>query len=211
MAELWTLSDAIASLRRRLSDGAADKYVHQMEVDPEPDGKQTVFAVPDSHLVPDTLQVTIGGALATTDDVDVAAGTFTLAAPDEGEKVRANYYFQWFTDAELEEFLGEGAGLVGYGGVTDETLPVGLHPAVLSYACYYAYMKKAAEAADSVTASAAGFSTDTNRQNPNWLAMAKMAWDNAVAEKAAFNEPVGTTKPAMAFVRFRDYRYVPRT
>ena len=57
MAELWTPSSAIDSLRRRLSDGPDDKYVHQMEVDPEPDGIQDTFAVPESRLVPDTLEV----------------------------------------------------------------------------------------------------------------------------------------------------------
>lgn len=211
MAESWTLSSATLSLRRRLSDAADDKYVHQMEVDPEPDGVQTTFAVPESRLVPDTLEVTLDGVPVTPDSVDLVAGRFSLSAPDSNQKLRASYYFQWFTDADLEDFLGQATQLLGYDGVEDEALPVGLRPAILGFGSYYAYMKKAAEAADSVSASAGGFSTSTDRQNPNWLAMAKTAWDQASKEREAFAEPIGEQKPAMAFVNYRMYRYVPRT
>jgi hypothetical protein len=211
VAELWTLSSATVSLRRRLSDGPDDKYVHQMEVDPEPDGTLTVFAVPDSRLVADTLELTLDGVPAVPDVIDLPAGRFSLAAPDSNQKLRASYYFQWFTDAELQDFLGSASNLLGYTGVEDTTLPLGLHPPTLGFACYYAYMKKAAEAADSVSASAGGFSTDTNRQNPNWLAMARVAWDMATNEREAFEEPVGEQKPAMAFVSYRMHRYVPRS
>jgi hypothetical protein len=213
VADLWTLSSATASLRRRLSDGLDDKYVHQMEVDPEPDGVQTTFAVPDSRLVPGTLEATLDGVPLTPDSVDVDAGRFTLAAPDANQKLRASYYFQWFTEVELEDFLGQATNVVGYDGVTDAGLPLGLRPATLSYACYFACMKKAAEAADSVSASAGGFATDTNRQHPNWLATARLYWDNAVREEESYGDrtPVGTEKPAMAFVTYKMFRYVPRT
>jgi hypothetical protein len=211
VAELWTLSSAITSLRRRLSDGPDDKYIHQMEVDPEPDGVHRTFAVPDSRLVPDTLEVTLDAVYCIPDSIDPEAGRFTLAAPDANQKLRASYYFQWFTDPELDDFLGQATQLLGYDGVGDAALPVGLRPPVLGYACYYAYMKKAAEAADSVSASAGGFSTTTNQQNPNWLAMARMAWDMATAEREAFAEPIGSEKPAMAFVRYYVHRYVPRS
>jgi len=211
VAELWTPSSAIDSLRRRLSDGPDDKYVHQMEVDPEPDGIQDTFAVPESRLVPDTLEVTLEGVPATPDSIDEMAGRFTLSPPDANQKLRASYYFQWFTDAELDDFLGQASNLIGYDGVADASLPLGLRPATLSYACYFACMKKAAEAADSVSASAGGFSTDTNRQNPNWIAMAKLYWDNALREQEAYGDPTGTEKPAMAFVAYKVHRYVPWT
>ena len=211
MAELWTLSDAIESLRRRLSDGPDDKYIHQMEVDPEPDGVQVTFAVPESRLVSGTLTLTLDGVPALYDSVDDAAGKFTLAPPDANQKLRASYYFQWFTDIELTDFLGQGTNIIGYDGVTDPSLPLGLRPATLSYGCYFACMKKAAEAADSVSASAGGFATDTNRQHPNWLAMAKLYLDNAQREEESFAEPVGAEKPAMAFVAYKLSRYVPRT
>lgn len=211
MADLWTPSTAIASLRRRLSDGPDDKYVHQMEVDPEPDGQQMVFAVPDSRLVVDSLVLTLDGATADYDEVDWAAGSFTLAAPDAGQKLRANYYFQWFTDEELTGFINDASQLLGYDSLEDVSLPLALRTPVLSYACYFAYMKKAAEAADSVTASAAGFSTTTDRQNPNWLAMAKLAWENAEKEREVFNTPLGAERPAMAWTSFRMPRYVPRS
>jgi hypothetical protein len=211
VAELWTLSSAIESLRRRLSDGPDDKYIHQMEVDPEPDGVQTTFAVPESRLVTNTLQLTLDGVPATPDSVDDAAGKFSLAPPDANQKLRASYYFQWFTDVELTDFLGQASNTIGYDGVEDSALPLGLRPATLTYACYYACMKKAAEAADSVSASAGGFSTDTNRQHPNWLAMARLYWDNAQREEESFAEPVGAEKPAMAFVAYKLSRYVPRT
>lgn len=212
MADLWTLSTAIASLRTRLSDGATDKYVHQTKVAPTPDGVQTRFAVPDSHLTSSLVvyldNEDVTAQLTTT---DLAGGTFELDAPEKDSDLRASYYFQWFTDAELTDFLTEAAELLGFTGAEDAALPVGLRPAALSYGAYYAYMKKAALAADVVTTSQAGFSTDTSRQTPNWLSLAKMAWDNAEREKAAFATPLGAGKPAMRFVNMGLKRVVPRT
>lgn len=211
MADLWTLSTAIVSLRRRLGDSPTDKYVHMMDVDPEPDGRQRVFSVPDSNLVATTLKVFIDGEPDEDVVPDNAQGSFTMEAPDAGEEVRACYNFQWFTDAQLEDFLTNGAAQLGYDTVLDGTLPLGLRPATLSYGAFYAYMFKAAQAADVMTTAEAGFSTDTSKRTPNWLSLAKMMWDTAVRERTSFENPVGSGRAAMVFRSFRLPRYVPRT
>lgn len=214
MAELWTLANAIVSLRRRLSDSANDKYRHFMDVDPDPDGVHRVFAVADSRLVDDTLKVYIDGEENTPDaaDIDLLKGTFEIDAPDEGADIKASYYFQWFTDSELEEFLTQALRLLTFDSVTDTTIPAGLRTAILSFAAYYAYMKKAAEAAAVINASSAGFTSDNSEEHPNWMNLAKMALEAAKEELETFNEtPVGANRPAMRFVAYRLPRYVPRS
>lgn len=209
----WVLADAVASLRRRLSDGVTDKFVHQMDVDPTPNGLHRVFAVPHSLLVPDTLTVFLEGEpLESLIDLDEVAGTFEIEPPDEGQKLFASYYYQWFTDAELEEFLQQAAQLLNFTGVVDDSLPVGLRTAVQSFAAYYAYMKKAANSAPAMVASSSGFTSDTSKEHPYWMDMAKMAWDAAQQEVETFNEnPVSAVRPALRFVAYRMARYVPRT
>jgi len=215
MAGSWTLSNAIASLRRRLSDGPTDKYVHQMDVDPMPDGVTRRFAVPDSRLVANTLLVTLDSVAVVPSSADLDEGTFVLAsAPTATQKLAGSYYFQWFNDDELEEFLGSGSEMLGYDdGVEDETLPTQIRTVVLSFAAYYAYMKKAAQTADSMQASSSGFTSDTTRQHPNWMALAQMAWEQAKSELETVNTitPTTTVAPAMRFVSFRLQRYVPRS
>lgn len=214
MAALWILTTAIESLRRRLSDGSLDKYVHQMDVDPEPDGVTVRFAVPDSRLVTGTLLVTKNGVAQTPATINLDDGSFDLsAAPAVTDKLFASYYFQWFNDDELEEFLLQALQMLGYDSVEDTAVPLQHRTVALSFAAYYAYMKKAAQTADALVASSSGFTSDTSKQHPYWMDMAKMAWEQAQKELETANTitPVGTVKPAMKFATFRVPRYVPRS
>jgi hypothetical protein len=212
MAALWTLSTAIESLRTRLSDGPTDKYRHQMEVDPTPDGVHRIFGVPESRLVSGTLTVLLDGEPITPDAIDEAAGTFETPAPDEGQQLFASYYFQWFTDDELEEFLLQAAQLLSYEDVEDASIPVGIRTPVISFAAYFAYLRKAAESAPALQASAAGHTSDTSQEHPYWMNLAKMMWESAQQELAtATTPPVGAARPAMKFVAYRMARYVPRS
>ncbi len=209
----WTLSDSRTTLRRRLRDSTTDKYVHQIPVDPSPNGTYTVFAVPDSHLVVDSVRVFIDGQLQEDGVVFVyVRGSFELEAPDEGRKLVASYYFQWFTDEQIDGFLQDGAQLLRFETVEDTSMPIGLRTPLTSLAAYYAYMSKAAESAPALLATTAGFTSDTSKEHPYWMDLAKMAFEMFEKELETFNENSAlAVKPAMSFVTFRLQRYVPRT
>lgn len=137
-------------------------------------------------------------------------GRFIIAPPDSGQKLRVSYYFQWFTDDELEEFLNVTALLLGYDAVTDASLSPRIRTPSLSFAAHYAYLKLAANAAQSLEAGAGGFTADNTREHPNWMAMAELAWKDATAELAVAKEsPIAG--PKMRFVNFKLPRYVPRS
>lgn len=210
----WTEAEALASLRIRLADGAADKYLHQMPVEPPPDGIHREFGVPHSRLVADTLDVYLDGELLDIlpGDIDLSRGVFTIPAPDEGQKLVASYYFQWFTDAELLSCLADAAKLLNFTGVTDTSMEVSFQTPLLSFAAHYAYLRKAAESAVPTVASSAGFAADTSKEHPYWMDLAKLAWDTAKEELETVNEnPVSAARPAMRFVAYRLQRYVPRS
>lgn len=212
MAALWTLSTAIESLRKRLSDGPTDKYRHQMPVLPTPDGTHRIFGVPESRLVTGTLQVFLDGEEITPDSIDHASGVFETPAPDEGQVLVASYYFQWFNDEELEEFLLQAAQLLNYEDVEDGTIPVNVRTPIISFGAYFAYLRKAAEAAPALVATAAGHTSDTTQEHPYWMNLAKMMWEAAQKElETAVTPPVGAARPAMKFIAYKMARYVPRS
>ena len=208
-----------------MSDGSTDKYVHQSPVDPEPDGNHDLFAVPDPRLVPGSVKITLDGEDITdeipeydeededqTQYIMLDSGRIRLEPPDNGQELRVSYYFQWFTDEELESFLTTAGQLLGYESVEAEGLTVGLRAPVLSFAAHYAYLKMAAQSAQALEAGAAGYQADNTQEHPNWMALAKLAWDTAVEELEVVNtSPVSATRPQMKFVNFGMARYVPRS
>lgn len=212
MAASWTLLNAIASLRRRLSDGPTDKYRHQMATDPSPNGENRVFGVPEANIVTGSLIVYLNDEAVTPTSIDLSAGTFTLEAPEEGNRLFASYYFQWFTDADLTEFLQQAAQLLRFEDVTDSSIPLGLRTPVLTFACYYAYLKMAGQSAPALSASSTGFMADNSKEHPYWMDLARAAWEEAQKEVALYNEnPISAIRPTMRFVSFRMQPWVPRT
>jgi len=193
-------------------------------VEPEPNGISRVFAVPDGRLVSGSIRVYLDNEDITPpewdDTMDPVTGEYLLLdtgrlhieAPDTGQILRVSYGFQWFTDAELMEFLTGGSQLIGYTEVEDPALTPQLRSPVLSYAAHYAYLKMAANAAQALQAGAAGYTADNTAEHPNWMAMADLAWKTAEREIMAIaNNPLTIASPAMAFVRFHMARYVPRS
>lgn len=207
-----------------MSDQATDKYVHLSLVDPEPDGVETEFAVPDTNLVSGSVRVYLDGQLLTVPEYDPLAspaqteyikldlGRVVVAAPDEGMKLRVSYNFQWFTDDDLLSFLTEASQLLGFSGVLDSALTLQLRTPLVSFAAHYAYLKMAAQSAQALTTAAAGFEGDNTKEHPYWMDLAKSAWDEAQKALELVNtNPTSSIKPAMKFVAYRLPRYVPRS
>lgn len=207
----WDTTSALTSLRSLLGDGPADKYEFMTDVVPTPNGLVTTFFCGRTRLA-STPTIYEGGQVveATSGSVDLPTGTFALDAAPTGS-VQTSFYFQWFTDAELQVFLNEAAMLLRYTGFDDATIPEGVRPILGEFACYYAYRRKAAEFAEAVVASAGGYTADQSRPAPNWRALAEGAWKNATEKLKLYAEnPLGGSgAPAMRFVAYSLPTYVP--
>jgi|OpeIllAssembly_1097287.scaffolds.fasta_scaffold00003_17 hypothetical protein len=207
----WDVTSAIGSLRSLLGDGSTDKFEFKANVYPTPDTVTTRFFVGQTRLVPNSLEVFHNGAAVSPSgitDIDTAKGSFTYVPAPSGE-VLASFYYQWFTDAEMLEFLNEGVNmLLGLESVSGD-FAIGLRPTLMQFACYNAYMRKAAEFAEAVEASAAGYTFKRDQASPNWKELAKAAMENAQAKlKLYLDNPVGSAAVQLRFISYALNRYV---
>jgi hypothetical protein len=209
----WVQTDALTQFRRLLGDTDTDKYTFKTQLLPTPDGVGTIFHTGDTRLVAGTLRVYLNGALVDEGDydADLQTGTVDLdEAPAAESVLLASYNFSWFQDDQLIAFLLTAANTIGMETEEDTTLPVGLRPALLHFACYFAYMSKAAETADSIIASAAGYTVDHSKSFPNWKRMAENAKDSAKSAIDFYNENIlSIGGPGIAIVSYRLPNYVP--
>jgi hypothetical protein len=152
-----TWANPILDIRKILSDGPTDKLRYRKQVMNMPDGTNLVFKTFEMRRVSalagadgSPIGVFVNGTLATVDSEDLTSGEFKLhTAPTEGQSILATYYVQWFTDAELTEFLIQAAEWIG---VADSyaTLTEDLRPAAKEFAASVAYQKLAAKFAENL-------------------------------------------------------------
>jgi hypothetical protein len=74
---------------------------------------------------------------------DTASGTFQIASasipsPAARDIITATYYYQWFIDSELDEFLQQSSVWLGF-NTTYINIPDGLTPAALRFAAQQSY------------------------------------------------------------------------
>lgn len=212
---VWDISSATSSLRSLLGDNASDKYEFKADVYPTPNGITTRFFVGQTRLASGTLEVYHNGVLipaVSGSAIDHAKGSFTYDGDNDGPPkglVQASFYYQWFTDAELEVFLTEASNMLMFDSPSGD-FSVGLRPTLQAWACYNAYMRKAAEFAETVEASAAGYTFKRNQATPNWVSLAKTMLEQGNAKlKLYLDNPLSTNDPHMKFVSFCLGRYQP--
>lgn len=152
---MWaSMTEATTDLRTLLSDGSNDKIVFRKKCFGTVDGvnleyktfetrRSTNFTTSVAHF-----GVYLGGVRQTPgiqinfDDPTSGQFTFATAPTDTGVSVEATYYYQWFLDPELQQFITSGLRWLNVG--TDPTqLPDGLIPAALHYAGQESYHKLA--------------------------------------------------------------------
>jgi hypothetical protein len=78
---------------------------------------------------------------------DLESGTFQLQAPSlpsNTSKLTGTYYYKWFDDSELDQFLQNASSWLGY-GTSYVNLDDGLNAAALRFAAQEAYEKAAAK------------------------------------------------------------------
>lgn len=216
----WDQGTAVVSLRSILGDGATDKFIFKQDCIPTADGVTKRFFGGDSRLVTGTLLVNVGvsgygpsGYTAFTNHDDVA-GWFELpTAPSGNVQVQATYYYQWFSDAELIDFVTQALNILGFESAADTALPVGLRPAVLHWAASKAFTFKAAEYADSLSAMApGGYGIDKKEASPNWARLAQQQFDMGKALLQIYaDNPLASKTPQVLFAAFTMRTFVPRS
>ncbi len=146
---------AITSLRTLVKDNPTDKLCSTKAVLGTVDGTNQIFKTFEYRRLTDftdSLDFPLGvyyngNQLAATgvaqDDPD--SGTFQLQLsppPSNRDSIRATYYYHWFTDDELAEFLTNASNWLGL-GPTYINLPDGLIAAALRFAAQEAYLAAA--------------------------------------------------------------------
>lgn len=139
-------TDALKNLRMLLSDTERDKRATGKGLLGSVDGTNKIFYSYDKRILADTLKVFVDGQDAPFTLDDAVAGKITITdAPPVNAKVAADYYFQWWLDDQLKDFLNRGAQTcsafdpstpeVSY----DQLIP-GLRSAATYFACHDANM-----------------------------------------------------------------------
>lgn len=149
-----------SDLRTQLSDNATDKHNYRKRVFGECNGTNVRFKTLEFRRLNDfadvnpinpgytapPLGVFKSGVLLTQADIasdNPPTGDFILAvAPADGDVIEASYYAQWFTDAEIQQFLRVACNWMSLGD-DYTTLADGLRAAALKYAAAEAYQKLA--------------------------------------------------------------------
>jgi len=204
----------VGQLRNHLGDNSTDKFEFKAQAYPAPDGTTKAFHCGDTRLVASSVKVYVDGILKvlTTDyTLDAMKGVVEfVAAPAPESDIHISYHFQWFGDDHLEDFLLAGANTLGVDTVGSDSLPVMLRSAVLHFAAYFAYMKKAAETADSLVAAAVGYQVDQSKSFPNWKRLAENAWAQGKAAIDFYNEnPLNAGGIGIKITSYRLPNYVP--
>lgn len=105
---------AVTELRQMLSDTPFNKKASNKKLIGAIDGENVDFVTYDKRLFADTVEVFVAGESAQFNLNDPIQGSITLKSPpDKNVKVTANYYFQFWIDAELKNFLNKGAESTG--------------------------------------------------------------------------------------------------
>jgi len=138
---------AVSDVRKIISDGPTDKLSYRKKVLNIINGVNKIFKTFEMRRVSNFTSPTgpvgvfVDDSPVTVISDDVTSGEFVVnTAPTDGQSLTATYYWQWFLDAELQEFLVDSAEWIGV-GVDYTQIPESLRPASKEYAAHKAYQK----------------------------------------------------------------------
>lgn len=101
---------AISELRQLLADTEFHKKASRKKLIGKIDGNNQSFVTYDKRILEDTLEVYVNDDQVLFTLEDSIKGLISLSeAPAINTKLTANYYFVWWLDDELKNFLNKGA------------------------------------------------------------------------------------------------------
>lgn len=153
---MWlTMAAAVADLRRLLADGPTDKIAFNKKVLGVINGTNKQFKTFERRRNTDFTQAPTGtspegvyvngarlGVIAISSDDPESGGFILASAPADGSTLTSCYYYRWFNDPELEQFITNAIQMV-LSTTSVTTVVDGLIPAVLHFAAGEAYQRLA--------------------------------------------------------------------
>ena len=174
------IAAAIVRVRASLGDSAASK-LQRFENLFKPDGVYRIFFLANFNVVAGTVYVTQDASVRsqTGFTVDTANGilTFTVAPLSTLTKFYADYNYYFATDAEYTEFVNQALSYLGIADITG--VPQGLEAALIEYAKYAYYQKRATEYANRYNSSGGVAGHQVESVTKNYLALGKSAFTMA--------------------------------
>lgn len=138
---------AVAELRSLLNDEGNDRLRYRKRCLGRTNGTNTKFQTLEFMRVTDLssaaapLGVFVNDVAVSVTADNKVVGEFTLAAPPTiNTEVSATYYYQWFEDSELTNFLNEASEWLGFSNDFNGIEP-GLQPSALQFAASLAFKK----------------------------------------------------------------------
>ena len=145
---------AVDELRQMIADTITNKRVTLKMMTGSANGENKVFTTYDKKIFEETLEVytqvpnenPVKTTAFTVDDANVGQITFGTA-PELGTEVRASYFWKWWSDEELINFLNKAAEQIGVfetnvtTAASDQAylnIPAGLKTPTLLFASYLA-------------------------------------------------------------------------
>lgn len=152
----WDLPTSINDCRITISDGPTDKLRYRKQVIGQVDGVNLIYKTFEMRRVSPFVGATqpigiyVNDAPVAVTSEDLASGEVYLTVPpNEGDRVRGTYYVQWYTDAEMTQFLVSAAEWIL--SIDDSTqITMDLRPAAKAYVAHQAYKKVALRFAENL-------------------------------------------------------------
>lgn len=132
--------NAVLELRQLLADTDFNKKATKKKLIGPVDGNNTSFFTYDKRISEDTLEVFVGNESVDFTLEDAVKGQITLSdAPAVNTKVVASYYWKFWLDEELINFLNKGAESTGeFSGAQPDTAYLLIQPGLKTAAMYFA-------------------------------------------------------------------------
>jgi len=133
-------STAITELRQLLGDTEFHKKATNKRILGAVDGVNTLFFTYDKRIMTNTFQAFVNGVEVQANVDDEIKGQITLAnAPDINSKVNASYYWRFWLDEELQNFLNKGAESTGqFTSLIPDNAYLSIQPGLKQAALFFA-------------------------------------------------------------------------
>jgi len=111
---MMSYTTALLELRQMIADTQYNKRSTKKKLVGDVDGSNKLFYSYDKRILGDTLDVFVDNEKVCYDLNDAISGEIQLKnAPEASQSVTASYYWTWWTDDELTNFLNKGAQMCG--------------------------------------------------------------------------------------------------
>lgn len=194
------LANVISSARIILDDTATSKFNLREDLSKQIAGTNKLFYL-DNRPTIATIEAVVsdGVVLALTSGytINAATGLITIVGTAPAASLYVTYYWQDFTDANIQDFIYRGLAEIGSSsGQGNENTDLAnvvepLKKAVLEYACHLGFQALAAKTARLFAAGAGKKNIDKKQIYTNYINGAKEYWDKAELTKNNYYKKQG--------------------